>query len=109
MNPNMLQSWVNVGVSSSSQSMGSTSTEVPLHLYPNIYTSGSVPRDWKSIKGGSIKYPVRNPAVRRYLQQILAGKWQKVIKKGSNGEVHYFEHASGQVAGVKFLSNQSTP
>ncbi len=82
---------------------------MPLYLYPNIYTSGSVPKDWKPIKGGSIKYPVRNPMVRRYLQQMLAGKWQKVIKKGSNGEVHYFEHASGQVAGVKFFPDRGTP
>ena len=27
----------------------------------------------------------------------------KVIKKGNSGEVHYFEHESGQVAGVKFF------
>jgi hypothetical protein len=42
--------------------------------------------------------------VRRYLRELLPGRWQKVIKKGSTGEVHYFEHASGQVAGVKFFS-----
>lgn len=47
-------------------------------------------------------YPVRNPVMRRYLQKLLAGKWQKVINQGSGGEVHYFEHASGRVAGVKF-------
>ncbi len=82
---------------------------MPLHLYSNIYRSGSVPKDWKPIKGGTIKYPVRNPAVRHYLQQLLAGKWQKVIKKGDLGEVHYFEHSSGQVAGVKFFSNQGMP
>jgi len=57
---------------------------------------------------------VRNPAVRRYLRQLLPGRWQKVIKNGNTGEVHYFEHASGalhevsaerseQVAGVKFF------
>jgi hypothetical protein len=82
---------------------------VPLHLHPNIYASGSVSKEWKPTKGGSIKYPVRNPMVRRYLQQMLAGKWQKVIKKGSGGEVHYFEHSSGQVAGVKFFPDQGTP
>jgi hypothetical protein len=76
---------------------------MPLHLYPNVYASGSVPKDWKPIISGAIKYPVRNPAVRHYLQQLLAGRWQKVIKKGNNGEAHYFEHASGQVAGVKFF------
>ena len=25
------------------------------------------------------------------------------FRKGSSGEVHYFEHSSGQVAGVKFF------
>ena len=48
-------------------------------------------------------YPVRNPAVRHYLQQLLPGRWQKVIKNGNTGEVHYFEHVSGRVAGVKFF------
>jgi hypothetical protein len=50
-----------------------------------------------------IKYPVRNKAVLRYLRSLLPGRWQKVIKKGTPGEVHYFEHESGQVAGVKYL------
>ena len=80
---------------------------MPLHLYPSVYESGSVPDGWVPVKGGTIKYPVRNQAVRRYLRQLLPGKWQKVIKRGSTGEIHYFEHASGQVAGVKFLPNQT--
>lgn len=54
-----------------------------------------------------MKYPVRNRAVRRYLRQLLPGKWQKVISRGNTGEAHYFEHASGQVAGVKFFPNQT--
>jgi hypothetical protein len=78
---------------------------VPLFLYPNIYASGSVPTDWTPTRGGTIKYSVRNPAVRRYLCQLAPGRWQKVIKNGNTGEVHYFEHASGQVAGVKFFPN----
>ena len=36
--------------------------------------------------------------------KITGIQWQKVIKKGNSGEVHYFEHESGQVAGVKFFS-----
>lgn len=76
-----------------------------LRLYANIYDSGSVPEDWSPVKGSTIKYPVRNSAVRRYLNLLLAGKWQKVIKSGTTGEVHYFEHASGQVAGVKFFQS----
>ena len=76
---------------------------MPLRLYSDIYAAGSVPEGWTPNKGGKIKYPVRNPAVRRYLRELLPGKWQKVITSGSIGEVHYFEHASGKVAGVKFF------
>lgn len=79
---------------------------MPLYLYPNVYASGSVPAGWVAIKGGTIKYPVRNPEVPRYLRELLPGKWQTVIKKGSSGEVHYFEHTSGQVSGVKYYPNQ---
>jgi len=62
---------------------------------------------WAPIQGGTIKYPVRNAAVHRYLRQLLPGKWQKVIKKGNTGDVHYFEHASGQVADVKYFPTQT--
>jgi len=78
-----------------------------LHVYPDVYASGSVPADWVPTKGGALKYPVRNPAVHRYLRQLLPVKWQKVIKKGNTGEVHYFEHASGQVADVKFFPSRT--
>jgi hypothetical protein len=50
---------------------------------------------------------VRNAEVLRHLRQLLPGKWQKVIKQGNTGEVHYFEHASGQVAGVKYFPHQA--
>ena len=78
---------------------------MPLYLYPDVYASGSVPAGWMPHKGGTIKYPVRNLAVRRYLRQLLPGRWQKVIKKGNSGDVHYFEHSSGQVASVKYYPN----
>lgn len=80
---------------------------MPLHLYQSVYASGSVPDDWIPAKDGTIKYRVRNPAVYHYLRQLLPGKWQKVIKIGNLGEVHYFEHKSGQVAGVKFFPNEA--
>ena len=82
---------------------------MPLHLYPDVYASGSLPAGWVPSKGGTIKYPVRNEVVLRYLRQLLPGKWQKVIKNGDSGEVHYFEHASGQVAGVKFSPTKGYP
>lgn len=76
---------------------------MPLQVYPNIAASGSVPAGWVPARGGTIKYPVRNSQILLYLRQLLPGKWQKVIKQGIPGEVHYFEHASGQVADVKFF------
>jgi hypothetical protein len=82
---------------------------MPLHLYPDVYASGSVPPGWVPTKDGTIKYLVRNPAVRRYLRQLLSGRRQKVIKQGDPGEVHYFEHASDQVAGVKYYPNEASP
>jgi len=47
--------------------------------------------------------------VLQHLRQLLPGKWQKVIKDGNTGEVHYFEHSSGQVAGVKYFPKQAKP
>jgi len=76
---------------------------MPLHLYPNVQASGSVPSGWVPQKGGALKYSVRNKQVLQHLRELLAGKWQKVIKDGNTGEIHYFEHSSGQVAGVKFF------
>ena len=81
---------------------------MPLHLYPNVHASGSVPRDWTPAASRTLKYPVRNPAVRRHLRELLSGRWQKVIKQGNTGEAHYFEHASGKVAGVKFFPYEAT-
>lgn len=75
---------------------------MPLNLYPDIYASGSVPQGWVPVRGGVVKYPVRNRAVLRELRRLRVGKWKKVIKQGNSGEVHYFEHESGSVAGVKF-------
>ncbi len=80
---------------------------MPLHVYPDVYAFGSVPKGWTPTKGGTIKYPVRNQMVYHYLRQLLSGTWKKVIKQGNTGEVHYFEHASGQVADVKFFPSQS--
>ena len=76
---------------------------MPLNLYSDIYASGSVPKNWMPIRGGTLKYPVRNRAVLRELRSLHAGRWKKIIKQGNSGEAHYFEHESGRVAGVKFF------
>ena len=77
---------------------------MPLNLYPTVYASGSVPESWKPSRGSVVKYPVRNRAVLRELRRLRAGSWVKVIKQGNVGEVHYFEHKSGSVAGVKYFA-----
>jgi hypothetical protein len=82
---------------------------MPLSLHPNVYASGSVPQGRMPRRGATLKYPVRNRAVRRELRRLRAGRWKKVIKQGDVGEVHYFEHESGTVAGVKFFSRKVTP
>jgi hypothetical protein len=63
-----------------------------------------VPGTWRPTRGNADKYPVYNAALLKYLRKLRAGKWQKVIKYGNNGEVDYFEHESGDVADVKFFS-----
>jgi len=78
---------------------------MPLNLYQSIAASGSVPADWVPNRQGSQKYPVYNRKVLGQLRLLLPGKWQKVIKTGRRGEVHYFEHSSGHVAGVKFFES----
>ncbi|MDI6795032.1 MAG: hypothetical protein QME81_19550 [bacterium] len=82
---------------------------MPLNLYPSIYVSDAVPQDWTPVRGGTLKYSVHNRAVLRELRRLQIGRWKKVIKEGNLGEVHYFEHESGQVAGVKFFSRTVTP
>jgi hypothetical protein len=77
---------------------------MPLHVYRDVFASGSIPAGWTPNKGGALKYPVRNLKLLGYLRELLPGRWQKVIKYGNTGEVHYFEHGSGQVADVKFFS-----
>lgn len=68
---------------------------MPLHVYRSIYESGSIPAEWKPIRGGTIKYRIRNTALRGYLRQLLPGKWQKVMKAGNIREVHYLNTILG--------------
>jgi hypothetical protein len=86
--------------------IGECVAAMPLHLYPNIRASGSVPANWRAARGNADKFPVYNAQLLKYLRALLGGKWQKVMKYGNSGEVHYFEHESGQVAGVKFFPNE---
>lgn len=47
---------------------------MPLNLYAEIYESGSVPQGWTSVRGGTLKYSVRNRAVLRELRHLRVGK-----------------------------------
>jgi hypothetical protein len=76
---------------------------MPLHVYASLQQSGAVPEGWRPRRNGTLKYPVRNLRLREYLRTLEPGRWRKVIKIGSGGEVHYREHESGSVAGVKFF------
>jgi len=82
---------------------------MPLNLYPNLDASGLIPKGWAPHRAATLKYPVRNRAVLRELRRLRVGRWKKIIKQGSVGEVHYFEHESGNVAGVKFFSRTVIP
>ena len=53
-----------------------------------------------------LNIPSVNPAVLRELRRLRAGRWQKVIKCGNIGEVHYFEHRSDGVAGASSILGQ---
>ena len=80
---------------------------MPLHLYKDVLSSGAVPPFWTPSQSGTVKYPVRNRPLLQHLRDLKAGRWQKVIKPGSAGDIHYFEHASGDVAGVKFFPREA--
>jgi len=82
---------------------------MPLNLYPNIYASGSVPTGWAPSRKAPNKDSVKNTVLLQDLRKLLSGSWQKVYKKGNTGDIHYFEHVSGQVAGVKFYPRGPTP
>lgn len=79
---------------------------MPLHVYESIRAYGSVPPGWVPEKQPPVKYRVRNKLLATHLRELRRGRWLKVLKGGSTGEVHYFEHQSGAVAGVKFIPRE---
>ena len=54
---------------------------MPLYLYDNIYESGSVLEGWKPVKGGSIKYPVRNQSVKKIFECYCLENGRKLLRK----------------------------
>jgi hypothetical protein len=43
--------------------------------HATLMPHAAAPSGWVPTQGGTIKYPVRNHAVRRYLRQLLPGRW----------------------------------
>lgn len=75
-----------------------------LHLFNSWRESGRVSEQWQpsDSSGAVIKVRVHNKQLLAYLRELKPGRWQKVYREGRDGtQVHYFEHASGAVAGVK--------
>lgn len=66
--------------------------------------SPAVPVNWvpRDPPGAVHKQRVKDAFVLHLLHEALPGDWQKVYHYGKDGtEVHYFQHASGNVAMVK--------
>jgi hypothetical protein len=80
---------------------------MPLHLFESVRASGSVPQDWLPDRFSPIKLRIHNEPLLKHLRDLRPGRWRKVLKGGSCGEIHYFEHESGAVAGVKFFPVES--
>ena len=74
-----------------------------LRLYPNVRASGVLPDTWLPNQRRYDQVSGNNRAVLRELRRLRGGRWKRVIRVGTTGEVHFFEHQSGVVAGVKFL------
>jgi len=67
--------------------------------------SADVPKNWVPAgpPGAVVKVRVNNAQVLKALRAALPGVWHKVYHLGRDGsEVHYFQHASGAVANVKY-------
>jgi hypothetical protein len=80
---------------------------MPLHVYRSIYASGSIPQQWKPIRGGTIKYPIRERELNSIFVHFYLGNGEKSLRWVTQVEAHYFEHESGHVAGVKFFPSES--
>jgi hypothetical protein len=55
---------------------------MPLNLYPDVYASGSVPQNWIPVRGGTLKYPVRNRAVLRELGACFPAGGERSSSRG---------------------------
>jgi hypothetical protein len=74
-------------------------------FFDSFRESPKVPAGWKSRKqpGATIKVPLRNSALRKFLQEKIPGGWVKVYHHGADGsEIHYCQHASGKVFDVEY-------
>ena len=81
-------------------------------FYKSIKDAPEYPKNFKSLKGGTVKKNIKNMDRKAKLEDIEPrGNWKKVYKDGwSGGErvsVHYFQSKSGKVVDVKVKNNWS--
>ncbi len=63
---------------------------MPLSVYPNVYASGSVPKDWSPLRGRTLKYAVTNKRLLQYLRQLLKGQMEESHQGRRNGRSPFF-------------------
>jgi hypothetical protein len=74
-------------------------------LFDNYRKAPGLPKGWqpRAAPGAVRKIPIKNDQLRTFLQGILPGHWVKVYHYGADGsEIHYGQHASGQVFDVEY-------
>jgi hypothetical protein len=74
-------------------------------FFDSFRDSPKVPAGWRprSQPGATVKFPLTNVDLRRFLQSILPGRWVKVYHYGEDrSQIHYCQHESGKVFDVKF-------
>lgn len=76
-----------------------------LDLYDSWRESPNIPAGWRprAQPNALLKVAVKNQGALHALRAIVPGKWYKVYHYGMDGSaIHYFQHASGKVAAVKY-------
>lgn len=75
-----------------------------VQLFNSWREAPATPPDWQPSNppGAVVKNKISNPEVLLLLRATLPGRWVKVYHHGKGDlDLHYFQHASGQVALIK--------
>jgi hypothetical protein len=80
-----------------------------------IFTSAKehpeYPKSFVARENGTTKHPIDNLGLLKALREAQPGEWRKVYKdgfmSGQKVSLHYFEHASGKIFGLKVKAGWS--